>query len=66
MRPGTGRDSPVLTALLVPFADLPPGVAVTEPGDRLRVDWGDTVDELGRREWRRTPPGAATPCRLRW
>jgi hypothetical protein len=40
-----------LTAVVVPFAETPPEVTVT--GD-VRIDWGGTVDELSRHEWRRT------------
>ncbi|MGH3763389.1 heparinase II/III family protein, partial [Actinophytocola sp.] len=44
----------VLTALLVPFADAPPEVTVTEPApDRLHVTWPTTVDELTAGGWTR-------------
>ena len=54
-----------LTALLVPFATTPPEVTTTEPDQGvLRVDWGDTTDEVGRRQWSRT--GAGGSPTVRW
>ena len=46
-----------LTAVLVPYKEKPPGVTVTETTGRLRIDWGETVDELGPGYWSRSAAG---------
>lgn len=44
-----------LTAVLVPFAESPHEVTVSESDGVVRVEWGGTVDELGPGYWRRSP-----------